>query len=58
MQMLYVHSSLILSYYIHLITKCTAFALHAGTELVMVEMMKKYSQTLLLITSVYVTPRM
>jgi len=42
--MLYVHSSLILSYYIHLITKCTAFALHAGTELVMVEMIKKYSQ--------------
>ena len=53
--MLYVHSSSILSYYIHLITKYTAFALHAGTELVIVEMMKKYSQTLLLITSVYVT---
>jgi hypothetical protein len=49
--MLYVHFSLILSYYVHLITKYTAFAPHAGTELVVVEMMKKYSQTLLLITS-------
>ena len=55
--MLYVHFSLILSYYIHLITKYTALVLCEGTELVMVEMVKKYSQTLLLMTSVYVTPR-
>jgi len=55
--MLYVHSSSILSYYIHLTTKYAAFPLHAGTELVTVEMMKKYSQTLLLITSVYVALR-
>lgn len=54
--MLHVHFSLILSYYIHLITKYTAFALREGTELVMVEMVKKYSQTPLLITSVYATP--
>jgi hypothetical protein len=53
---MYVHFSLILSYK-HLITKYTAFALRAGTELVMVEIMKKYNQILLLITSAYVTPR-
>jgi hypothetical protein len=53
---MYVHFSLILSYYKHLITKYTAFALSAGTELVMVEIMKKYSQILLLITTTYVTP--
>jgi len=39
------------------VAKYTAFAVRAGTELVMVEMIKKYSQILLLITSVYVTPR-
>jgi hypothetical protein len=51
-----VHFSLLLSYYTHLITKYTAFTLCEGSELVMVLLMKKYSQILLLIISVYATP--